>query len=207
MKHLISKTIGRLATGYGMLLCLAAGGLVFANFFGFFVGLFEFGTGNRSDPSILQAWTHRGWIFGVCFALLSIVMKKRKGTKKQASQSRGDLQEQSEPRQKSRRTPRTARRYGFLASTALGGLGGALLGGMLGGTFILLWFSMTYSPFAPQAWVSSVSMERERLGSARRTPVASTDHPVALIAFGAPLALGTVAGAVFGGVGGVTEEK
>ena len=112
------------------------------------------------------------------------------------------------PEARWQRTPRKGRRYGRLASTALGGLGGALLGGMLGGTFLLLWFSIAYSPFAPRLWVSSLTVERQRAGSSVRIePVTATNHPTAQIAFGAPLLLGAITGAVFGGVAGVTEEK
>lgn len=88
------------------------------------------------------------------------------------------------------------------------GFMGAILGMLMGASFLLLWFSITYSPFAPPEWVSSVSVEkRNRSAGERRESGFATDHPVALIAFGAPIALGATAGAVLGAVGGVYQEK
>jgi hypothetical protein len=78
---------------------------------------------------------------------------------------------------------------------------------MLGGSFLLLWFSITYSPFAPREWVSSVSVERRRVDRAYEEPLLTTDHPVALFAFFGPVALAAAGGAVFGAVNGVYEVK
>ena len=101
-----------------------------------------------------------------------------------------------------------AKRHGMLASAAWGGFFGALLGAALGATFILLWFSLTYSPFAPQDWVSSVSVERQHVGTSRReVPVTTTDHPVALLVFGLPVALGAIGGALFGGIVRVSDVE
>ena len=193
----------RLAIGYGLLLTLAAGGLAFANIFGFVATALHFGGETAPDPTSTKTWMHIGWVFGVCIALSGAVVKMRKSPRKQAtSESPDETGQEPEPTQ----SPREGRRHGLLASAAWGGFVGALLGGMLGATFVLLWFSITYSPFAPSEWVSSVSVERQHVGTSRRKePVALTDHPVAVIAFGTPLILGTIAGAVFGGVTRVTD--
>lgn len=197
-----------IAVGYGILLTLAAGGFVCANIAGFFRGVIQFamtsGDQKAPDPTVVQTWTHAGWVFGVGIALLGAIVKFRKSRKKR-SRKRKDNTEQDA---NSQHTSRKGRRLGPVASSALGGLGGGLLGGMLGATFIMLWFSLTYSPFAPHDWVSSVSVERRRTGaSGQKDLVHTTDHPVALYAFGIPLVIGGIAGAVFGGVAGVYVEE
>ena len=200
----IGKTI---FVGYGILLTLAGGGLAFANIFGFAVGILQFRAVRAPDPAVLQSWMHRGWTFGVTAALFGVLMKRFGNSRKRKSQAKVSGEDNPQNKRQ-RRSDRNERRYGVLASTALGGLGGGLVGGMLGGTFILLWFSLTYSPFAPQGWGASVSVERQRTGdSGRERPVLTTDHPVAAFAFGIPLALGSITGAVFGGVAGVYEGE
>lgn len=201
-----------IVVGYGILLTLAAGGFVCANLAGFVRGAFLFattyGAERAPDASPVQTWTHSGWVLGVVVALTGVIVKMRRKSRKKSARkqkSRGDAAEQNAD---SQQITQTGRRLGFLASTALGGLGGSLVGGMFGATLILLWFSLTYSPFAPQGWGSSVSVERRRVtASGRREPVLTTDHPVAVYAFGIPFVLGGIAGAVFGGVGGVYVEK
>jgi hypothetical protein len=202
----ISKAIRWLVAGYGMLLIVAAGGFAFANLGGLVAGALQFGAAEAPGATVIQTWMHRGWIFGAGVALFGIVMKLRKKRKQRAARGAEDS-DRGRRRQVRRRRPQ-GRRYGRLASTAVGGLGGALLGGMLGGTFVLLWFSITYSPFAPRDWASSVTVARQGTGSiVRKKPAATSDYPVVQLAFGAPLVLGAITGAVFGGVAGVTEVK
>jgi hypothetical protein len=144
-----------------------------------------------------------GWVFGVGVALLGAVVQRRK---RQAKPTTGEAPKEivQEPKQ----TSSKGRRHGLFVSAAWGGFFGALLGSALGVTFILLWFSIAYSPFAPRDWISSVSVDRQRVGTSRREePVATTKHPVALFAFSLPVALGTIGGAVFGSVVRVTDEK
>jgi hypothetical protein len=205
--NMVGTLIGRLGTGYGLLLTLAAAGLVFAKIAGFLGAAIEFGAKEAPDGSLIQAWSQGGWVFGVCFGLFVIatgMWKKRKETER----GEDSTESRAKGQRRWQRAPQITRRYGRLASTVLGGLGGAILGGMLGGTFLLIWFSITYSPFAPTEWVSSLSVERQPAGSGlRTTPATTTNHPIALIAFGAPLLLGALTGAVLGGIAGVTEEK
>lgn len=201
----IGKSI---VVGYGILLTLAAGGLVFANIVGFLAGAVQFGGTRAPDTAAIQTWMHGGWIFGVGVALFGVIVKQIQKSRKQRRRTEAKpAEEPLQPETVQQETPQ-GRRHGLFASMAWGGFGGALLGGMLGGTFILLWFSLTYSPFAPREWVSSVSVERQRTGtSGREEPVLTTDHPVAVYAFGIPLVLGGIAGAVFGGVSGVYDVE
>lgn len=197
-----SRILGSLAKVYGALLTLAAGGLIIAKLSAFAVAAAQIGLQSDFDADRLRRWMHGGWLLGVGLACIAIVT-----TWKKAKAARAAASDKGQTPRRRRWTKRRGRRMGWAASLLFGGLGGALLGGMLGGSFLLLWFSITYSPFAPQEWVASVSVERERLGpSPRREPVTSTDHPVALIAFFGPLALGAGAGAILGGVCGVTDQ-
>lgn len=201
MAEKILKTI---AAGYGLLLALAAGGLFFANFVGLIVGAVTFGAEKAPDPRTLAWWIHGGWILGVGVALVGTVMNRIH----RRSSPRGESRARSgKSRSRSFRKPPRGRRHGFVASTLLGGCGGALLGLLLGGSLLLIWFSLTYSPFAPQEWVASVEVERRRVDRPYHQSGLSTDHPIAMYAFGAPIALGAAAGAVLGGVCGVYEHK
>jgi hypothetical protein len=192
-----------LAIGYALLLTLAAGGLAFANIFGFVATALRFGGETAPDTTATKTWMHVGWVVGVCIALLGAVVQMRK---RRAKKAIGDASDETDDQHEPKPSSGEGRRHGLFASAAWGGFFGALLGAALGGTFILLWFSITFSPFAPREWVESVSVERQRVGtSGREEPVATTDHPVVLIAFGVPVIVGTIAGAAFGGVVGVTD--
>lgn len=200
VKSMLFKIGKWIAIGYGLLLTLAAGGFVCANIFGLIAGVFLAAGEPKGDAAVMQTWMHRGWYVGVALALLGAISQRARNVRKRKSQSGEPSQNQ--PKQASR----NGRRLGFVASTLWGGLGGALLGGMFGATLILLWFSLTYSPFAPQGWVESVSVERQRTDRAgHEERVLTTDHPVVMYAFGVPLACGAFTGAMLGGVFRVTE--
>jgi hypothetical protein len=79
---------------------------------------------------------------------------------------------------------------------------------MLGGSFLLLWLSLVYSPFSPAGWASSVSGERMRIdhSSIYKAWVMTTNHPVALYAFGGPIVLGAVAGGLICSIGTTIEK-
>ena len=188
----------RLLIGYGLLLTLAAGGLAFANIFGVAATALQFGGETAPETAPIKTWMHIGWVFGVCIALLGAVVQWRRT---RPHSRLGETQKVNEIVQEREQASSEGTRHGWLASAAWGGFFGAVLGSALGATFILLWFSVTYSPFAPQDWVSSVSVERQHVGtSGRKEPVATTDHPVALFAFCLPVALGAIGGALFGGI-------
>ena len=196
-----------LALGYALLLTLAAGGLAFANIFGWVATAVQFGGESAPDTTSTKTWMHVGWVFGACIALIGAGWQARNnGRKKQAGDAPNKVERQLEADPESTPSSPQGRRHGRFASAAFGGFFGTVIGAALGVTFILLWFSITYSPFAPRDWVESVSVERQRAGtSGREVPVATTRHPVALIAFVVPVALGAMAGAVVGGVVRATD--
>ncbi|MBN73010.1 MAG: hypothetical protein CME32_27460 [Gimesia sp.] len=202
-------TLGkRLAQGYGLLLAMAAGGLVFANLFG--LGAFliqEIGSDNQRAASLelYGWWMHCGWWVGVGLALTGAVTRKRSTqTKTVGEQTTADADTESADlaRPESGKWKTVGKRSGVLSSIAFFGCAGGFAGLMLGGSLLLLWFSLAYSPFAPAGWASSVKVE-QRAGSLlpENKEVMTTTHPVALYAFGVPIGLGATAGAIIGGVG------
>ncbi|MEP3479954.1 MAG: hypothetical protein ABJZ55_11955 [Fuerstiella sp.] len=199
----------RLAKGYGLLLTMAGGGLAFANIFGVVATAIQ-GSGERApDTTPIKTSMHIGWIFGVGIALLGAVMEWRKRRAKAAVDSDPlTIAKQTKQTKQTKQSSSKRQRRGLLVSAGWGGFFGVVLGAALGASFVLLWFSITYSPLAPREWVSSVSVERQRLGtSGREDPVMLSNHPVVVYAFGLPVALGAVGGAVFGSVVRVTDEE
>jgi hypothetical protein len=119
-----------------------------------------------------------------------------------ARAAHGSRPERGRPKAQGFRVTIGSRRCGILGSTGVGGLVGGFLGLMLGGSLLLLWFSLAYSPFAPGSWASTITVETIGHDTARpRKRVLTTDHPVALYAFGGPIVFGAVVGAVACGVG------
>ena len=205
---MVWKILKWVGTGYGLLLTMAGGGLAFANIVGAITAAVQFGGQRAPDVEVMRTWMHGGWVFGVFIALVGAIATYRKRAKKrQLSPDSVDEQpSQLAPEPSSEQSASVGRPHGLLGSLAWGGIAGGILGTMLGCTFILLWFSVAYSPLAPRGWASSVSVEKHRVaGTAREEPVSVTNHPVALAAFAVPMVLCTVAGAVFGGVFGVTD--
>lgn len=200
-----------IAKAYAFLISLAAGGLIFANLFGVVVVLFQVGGASLAgserapDPTVATTWIHTGWCVGVVMAAIGGAITFWKNRQRKQAQTEKFQSEAEEQKPELAENKKQGRRHGTLGSIGYGGLFGAFLGGMLGGTFMLIWFSLTFSPFAPQQWVESVSVERQRTGTAREEPVATTNHPVAIWAFAIPLTLGAAAGAVMGAVYGVQD--
>lgn len=188
------------AKGYILLLAMAAGGLIGANFFGFFGVLVTFITSDRThapDTTIMRLCMHAGWFVGVGVALFGRIMQQRKAAKSRSGEAKQDHTKQKEPtfekKLKSRGEP-----MGVLSSTFWGGLIGGIGGFVLGMSFLLLFFSLTYSPFSPADWVKSVHVERQETGSTEEGYVMTTNHPVAVYAVFVPLALGVVSGGLTG---------
>jgi len=190
-----------LVSGYVLLVTVAAGGLVGANVAAFVPGVAEFffnPEGRAIQPATYLRWMHGGWIVGAAFALLGAVMRRRS-----ANRQGGEQQHRPEGQThgEAAYSPR-----GFLASAGFGALCCGLLGAMLGGTFLLLWFSLAYSPFSP-GWDKSIALKRDETSSGvRRHWVHTTSNPIALCAFFGPIALGAATGAVMGGAGSLIRK-
>lgn len=210
----------RLVKGYGVLLMTAAGGLVGANLSGFIGAFFV----PEHTAEHLRAWVHWGWVagaglflFGALTRRLRVVNSSMLGLRPTPpAGARSDAVEEIEtnvgrPKRRYRDIPvRDGRRVGALCGAAVFGFAGAITGAAVGGSFLLLWFSLTYSPFSPAGWESSVRVEEIRaVDPPRDVPVLATKHPVALYAFFGPIVLGAAAGAIVGGIaaaaGKVTE--
>lgn len=194
-----ARLVERVAKAYGILLIAAIGGLVGANLsrlFGAFLA-----AGDRAEQ--LVHWVHGGWIVGAVLFLLGALTKQVRVISSSMfglSPKKSPIRRQEPSGERTGRSIR-GRSIGVPAGIALGAAGGMILGGMLGGTFLMFWFSLTSSPFAPASWASSVQIERSEIASdvPDERPVATTRHPVALYAFFGPMTLGAAAGAIFGG--------
>lgn len=196
----------RLAQGYGLLLAMAVGGLVFANLFG--LGAFliqEVGSDSQRAASVepYRWWMHCGWFVGVGLALTGAVTRKRASSKQTVDpQTKADKESTDLATPESGKRKKTGKRSGILSSIAFFGLAGGFAGLMLGGSLLLLWFSLAYSPFAPAGWAGSVKVEqRANARFIENERVMTTTHPLALYAFGLPIAVGATTGAILGGVG------
>ncbi len=94
------------------------------------------------------------------------------------------------------------KRSGILSGALSFGFFGGLLGAIVGGSLLIYWFSLAYSPFAPQGGTANVEVRQERnSGSAQPRTVHSSSHPVVLYVCIAPAVLGAAVGAVSGGIG------
>ena len=188
--------------GYVLLLTMAVGGLFGANVFGFFALLVTFITSDRThapDTTITTWCAHGGWFIGVGVALLGSIMQRRKAAKSRSRHAEQHHTKQGWPAAKGR-LESAGEPMGVLSSTFWGGLIGGIGGFVLGMSFLLLFFSITYSPFSPKGWVSSVHVERPETGSTEEGYMMTTNHPVAIYAVFVPPALGVVSGGLACGV-------
>jgi hypothetical protein len=69
---------------------------------------------------------------------------------------------------------------------------------LFGGSLMLLWFSLTLSPFGPESWNASLSLTDLSVNQSRHRHAMATNHPIAFYAFFGPIVLGAIAGAVMG---------
>jgi len=171
--------------GYGFLLTIAAGGLICANIFGMLghavniLGKLELSR---------QHLMHGGWLLGVLAAGVGGAIKWWK-TKPIVIPHKSSRSELEEPQ---------GTRHGVLGSMFWCGVIGTVLGVMLGLSFVLLWFSVAYSPIAPESWVKSIKTVEHRRPNGRREHGVSSNHPMLWYAFGIPVGLGTVSGLACG---------
>jgi hypothetical protein len=199
--------LGRLLVqGYGLLVSVACGGFLGANLAAFAPAINEFFIHPQSratPPEIYRRWIHGGWLVGAGFAFVaSLLEARRRHSGRRPAKRKPDNQSSLQSDHHPRSLPGAA---------ALGAAGGGLLGAMLGGTLLLLWFSLAYSPFSPAEWGSSVTLETNRMiprssGSPRGWAVHTTNHPVALYLFLVPTLAGAASGALLAGVGKIVEK-
>lgn len=197
------RNLGKLlAKGYSVVLAIAAGGFIGANFAVFVPGIADFffnPEGKTTQPATYLRWAHGGWLIGAGVALVGAVLQWRRFANRTA-----DEEQHRKRRQALLQADPSPR--GVLASAGLGAVCCGLLGAMLGGTFLLLWFSLAYSPFST-SWDRTMAVERDRTLPRRRAQwVHTTEHPVALYAFFVPTVFGATSGAVIGGVGALTQK-
>jgi hypothetical protein len=194
------RSLGKLlAVGYSLLLSVAAGGFIGANFALFVPGIADifFNPGGRAtQPVTYLRWAHGGWLVGAGVTLVGFVLQRRRFANRTADEERHRKRRHALLQDNSSS-------HGVLASAGIGAACCGLLGALLGGSFLLLWFSLAYSPFSP-SWDRTMTVERARTLPRRRTQIVhTTQHPIALYAFFVPTVLGAASGAVIGGVTGV----
>jgi hypothetical protein len=217
------RLIRVVAAGWGLLLGTAAGGFVGANFAGLIAGTISFFTAGDRAPDLrpVQLWMHCGWVVGAALFLAAGIAHYAKKTRRGPEGNDGrpgsdgkalSVRRSGRPREREANSGRfrvtiDGRPCGILGSVGVGSFMGAFLGLMLGGSLLLLWFSFTYSPFAPRDWVDSVSSRKQRVGDGpRERRVATTQHPIALYLFFAPIAVGGAAGGLLSGAGTAFEK-
>ena len=165
---------------------------------------------NKSES--VRPWLHGGWYVGTILAFVGAISGRFRfisggasddwdSTKKEeAAEPELDEAPAAEPTEPS--APDDSKRSSIAG--AAGGLGliGGFVGAMFGCSLLIVWFWLAYSPFRPAEWVASIEVEHERVTPSQQpTPVAKTDHPVALYLIGIPIAIGVAVGAIGGGVG------
>jgi hypothetical protein len=195
----MSRYVVMLARAYGYLLGIAAGGFIGGMFAGFIPVCIEIATSpqERPDSSFYKNWVHGGWWVGAgLFAAAAIVHWWRKPLKSTQA-AEGQLEHSPEPDEEDEEfvtRPIKSR----TVTIGLFGLCGAFLGLFFGGSLMLLWFSLTLSPFGPESWNASLSLTDLSVNQSRPRHAMATNHPFALYAFFGPIVLGAIAGAVMG---------
>src|SRR4051812_8334017 len=140
---MLGKIFEHLAKGYFFLLTVAAGGLVGANAAAFVPVIAEFFFNPEwkpTQPATMLRWVHGGWLVGAALGLVGAVLQWRRSANRA-----GDEEQHRRHREAFRKTVPSAR--GVFVSAGVGAFCCGLLGAMLGATFLLLWFSLAYSPF------------------------------------------------------------
>lgn len=177
-----------IVNGYGFLLTCAAGGIAGANIFPILGHAVNTAADLGWSAQQLKLVGHGGWVLGVVAAGVGAAIKWWKAKPRLISKS-ATAAESEHPKGK---------KHGVFGSMAWAGAIGSLLGMMLGLTFVLFWFSITYSPFAPRSWVESVRTVEHRRPDGRREHGITSNHPVLWYAFGIPVGLGAATGTVLG---------
>ncbi|MCC9608956.1 hypothetical protein LOC68_07660 [Blastopirellula sp. JC732] len=198
-------TIGKRVLGVlGILWMTAVGGILGANLLGI-IGTQFFATENKD--LYVMPWSHAGWYLGTILFFLGAVTGRLRfinGTSL-GSSSGGTADESTAQEEKAvaaLKAEQVKETSGVLGSAFAGGLAGGVLGLLLGANLLTFWFSLAYSPFAPQQVVSSVEVvhESQPAGSVFKRPIMRSSHPIALYLCLTPVALGVVGGATAAGV-------
>lgn len=197
---------------YAVLWLTAIGGFLGANALGVLASLL--GTFLHVELQLLW-WIHAGWYAGTALAFIGAVTgnlrfhsgptpvfvpqrKRREPIAQEASNTVPATAEASDL-DATRKSPR---RTNVWKSALMFGLVGGFLGAFLGGSLLMFWFSLAYSPYAPTGWASTVEVKRERISPTQPGRQAhTTSHPVALYLCVTPAVVGGVAGIILGGVG------
>lgn len=196
---------------YGILFITAVGGFIGANFLGI-VGSLFFIPENTAVHAM--PWVHGGWYAGTLLAFAGAVTGNVRFANGASLRIRDNLEATTRNNSRGSRQRETGDRERTVtnklpSSSSAGVLGGmfwmGLLGGflgiMLGGSLLMFWFSLSYSPYAPAGWGSSVSIAKDPIpGSVISRHSHQTNHPVALKLLYLPALTGAVIGATFGGV-------
>ncbi len=146
---------------------------------------------------------HCGWVIGAVVAIVGVSMGKLRGGWSKEAARHPPWQPRHRPRDPkpraaaapSRRLPLSwNNRNAFYVA-----LISFILGGWLGGSMLLVWFSISMSPLAPVSWSQSVRTAdpAEEAGSGGLT----TKHPVPIILFLGTAAAVSLTGFVLGGLG------
>lgn len=204
MKRLLRVTI----RAYAILLLTALGGLLVAQAAGLLAPVLMDGE-NKSDQ--VRLWVHGAWVCGSLVAFAGAVSGKFRFLGGEPGRFRGlgrpsapgaDLPGATDRTSGSSTDAPSGKRSSVLGAAGFFGFIGGACGAVLGCSLLLVWFSLTYSPFARTSWVASTRVEKERVDPSRQeTPVMKTDHPVALYLVGIPAGMGLLAGILIGGVG------
>ncbi len=204
------------------LLKIAIVGIVGANLAGV-VGML---IAAENKAEYVAPWVHGGWMVGSLVGLVGVLTGKLKfygegwvprrlggrdqveesfdAPTKRAGNLEGDRsgEEQSSASKMPTEESTEGKRSSVISSTLFFGFAGGFAGVVLGGTLLLFFFWIAYSPLASSTVAGSVEVVRERTTSHALTqPVMKTKHPVAVWLVLAPTLLGVAVGGITGAIG------
>ncbi|HSG71427.1 MAG TPA: hypothetical protein VLA12_13485 [Planctomycetaceae bacterium] len=194
---------------YSKLILVAVGDLVGANL----AGVLGMILASENKAEVIRPWTEWGWIIGTGLSVIGALTGRLRFINGQldrisARSSNDNVDSEQESiisvqNSHSSESNTELKQTGFFSAVAFFGFIGGLLGSILGGTFLLFWFSLAYSPIAPAGWAGDVKVEREvhLTGTNTRRSILKTDNAVAIRLFLVPALIGGAIGAVAGGVG------
>jgi len=217
----VLRSLGRL---YLILWMTAVGGLVLANV----AGLLAMFLATENKAEAIRPWTQGGWCAGAVLAFFGAVTGKLRmhsgkndfagreslGSQRRKagnlSQSR-DLHSSNDSQGKARPSilepcdaedSESGERSSLLSAVAFFGFLGGLAGVCLGGSLLVFYFSLAFSPLST-SWSAFVKAETQATGrNPKRTVLVSRDKLAWSLVL-LPAAIGMTTGAVAGGIGAV----